>query len=163
MDLYSDEYLFYYNQYEKASDFNDYVDCSDLIKEFEQMSIQYQKTRDVELHQKFESNIKSFYKRGLPEWLGYLDFEIQKSEGKYLEYFEEKNELLNIRKKFEQNNLELSEFNDLLTQFEELDSKVKIKKAIEKNTRNMWIYGIIIGFILGLIPTILKLVGVINF
>jgi len=89
--------------------------------------------------------------------------EIQKSEGKYFEYFEEKNELSKIRRIFEKNNLELLEYNNLVTEFKELDSKIKIKKSIENHSRNWWIIGIIIGFILGLIPFILQLFGIIKF
>jgi len=150
-----DEYLFYYYQYQKASDFDDYINCSDLIKEFEQLSIQYQQNKDDTLYPKFENNIKSFYKRGLPEWFRYLDMEIEKSEGKYLEYFEERKELSRIRRKFEQNNLDLVDYTDLLTQFEELDSKIGIKKSIERyQEKQNWHFLLIsaaIGFVLGLI------------
>jgi len=155
----SDEFLFYYHQYQIASKFSDYTDCSDLKTEFENLMFQYKQNKDETIYQKIEENIKSFYKRGLPEWFRFLNDEMKKSEGKYYDYFDERESLLNIRKKFDQNNLDLFDYTNLVTDFKKLDSKVKIRKSMEKfQTNQTWkylLFSVIIGFVLGLAGSIL--------
>jgi hypothetical protein len=72
-------------------------------------TLQLLQTKDTNLYKKIEDNIKSFYRRGLPEWFRFLDMEIKKSEGRYFDYFDVREDLLKLKKILEQNNLELIE------------------------------------------------------
>jgi len=154
-----DQLFFYHDQYKIALSFAENTNCSDLIDEFQKLNLQFHQNKDEALYQKFEDNIKFFYRRGLPEWFKISDEEIKKSEGKYFDYIDVKEDLLSIRKKFEQNSLELGDYNNLLIEYKKLDSKIRIKKAMEKfQERQSWKFtwfSIIIGAILGFVIAIL--------
>ena len=159
----SQELLFYDREYESAKTLEDFVDCSDLEKEFKDRFNQYLETQNDGLYSNLDDIIKSFYKRSLPVIFDLYKSEIAKHEGKLQSYTEERNNLNWVQRKFEHNGLKISDYKEIFDELKTIVDEIEIKRSIEKHDFRSKILWFVAGVIAGLIPTGLHLLGWINF
>jgi hypothetical protein len=159
----SQEVLFYNNEYENAKNLEDFVDCTDLKTEFDIYFNKYLETQDERLYIKLDDTIKSFYKRALPLIFERYKNVITKHEGKHHSYTKEKTDLNRIQREFEQNHLKISDYKEIFNELKKIVDEIEIKRSIEKNDLLSKLFWLLLGAIIGMLPTIFKLLGWINF